>query len=201
MVLENKLHIKSDLELAKDEERLSKKRAQEIMTRKLLSTFEVGTFSGLSQIHAYLFQDIYGFAGEIRTVNLAKENFRFASVVYLPEALKAVDKMPHDTFSQIVEKYVEMNVAHPFQEGNGRSMRLWLDAMMQNSINCIVNWTVINKEDYLLAMERSHIRDTEIKTLLQSALTDDINNLTLLMRSIDTSYSYEGYCAYKTDEL
>lgn len=201
MTLQNKLHITNDIELAKAEERLSKQRAQEIIAHKLLSTFEVGTFKGLSQIHRYLFQDIYAFAGKLRTVNLAKGNFRFASVLYLSNALNAIDELPHTNFDEITTKYIEMNVAHPFREGNGRSMRLWLDALFLNSLGKVVNWAQIDKEDYLLAMERSPTKDTEIKTLLESALSSDITNQTLLMHGIDISYAYEGYNFYRTSEL
>lgn len=201
MVLKNKLHITNELELAKAEERLSKKRAQELIATKLLTTFEVGTFRGLSHIHHFLFQDIYDFAGTIRTVNLTKGNFRFAPVLYLTGALEEIDKLPHKTFDDIIAKYVEMNVAHPFREGNGRSMRLWLDAMLLNSLELVVDWTKIDKKDYLLAMERSPVKDTEIKWLLKNALSTDTTNQTLLMRGIDTSYAYEGYSSYRTQDL
>lgn len=201
MALENKLGIKNDVELAREEERLTKKRALELFEDGLLDTFEVGTFAGLAQIHGYLFQDIYDFAGERRTVNIAKGNFRFAPVMYLAAALDAIDKMPQGTFDQIVEKYVEINVAHPFREGNGRSARIWLDAILRKELGAMVDWSRVGKEDYLLAMERSPVRDTEIKALLKAALTDKVNDRQVYMKGIDASYRYEGYATYTMSEL
>lgn len=201
MALDNKLGIESDVELAREEERLTKKRALELFEDGLLGTFEVGTFAGLSQIHRHLFQDVYDFAGKRRTVNIAKGNFRFAPVMYLPAALDAIDRMPQGTFDEIVEKYVEMNVAHPFREGNGRSTRIWLDAILKRELGQVVDWSLVDKEDYLFAMERSPVRDTEIKALLKAALTDKVNDRQVYMKGIDASYRYEGYSTYTTDEL
>ena len=186
---------------AREEEKITKLKALELFDSKKINDFEVGTFKGLSQIHRYLFEDVYSFAGEIRKVNIAKGNFRFASVLYLEDILKKIDNMPHDNFDNIISKYVEMNVAHPFREGNGRSARIWLDMILKNNLNKVVDWSKINKEDYLLAMERSPIKDTEIKLLLQSALTDQINNRQVFMKGIDASYEYEGYSTYKMEEL
>ena len=201
MALENKLGIEGDIELAREEERLTKLRALELFENGLLDTFEVGTFKGLSQIHRHLFQDVYGFAGERREVNIAKGSFRFAPVMYLSAALDAIDKMPQSSFDQIVEKYVEMNVAHPFREGNGRSTRIWLDAIFKKELGVVVDWSLVDKEDYLLAMERSPVRDTEIKALLKAALTDRINDRQVYMKGIDASYRYEGYSTYTMNEL
>ncbi|WP_428994500.1 protein adenylyltransferase Fic [Enorma phocaeensis] len=201
MTLENKLGIEGDVELAREEERLTKKRALELFENGLLDTFEVGTFAGLSKIHGYLFQDVYDFAGELRTVNIAKSNFRFASVMYLSAALDAIDGMPRRTFDQIVEKYVEMNVAHPFREGNGRSTRIWLDANLKRELGVVVDWSRVDREDYLLAMERSPVRDTEIKAILKDALTDAVDDRQVYMKGIDASYRYEGYSTYTMDEL
>lgn len=201
MTLENKLGIEGDVELAREEERLTKKRALELFENGLLDTFEVGTFAGLSEIHGYLFQDVYDFAGELRTVNIAKSNFRFASVMYLSAALDAIDEMPQRTFDQIVEKYVEMNVAHPFREGNGRSTRIWLDAILKRELGVVVDWSRVDREDYLLAMERSPVRDTEIKAILKDALTDAVDDRQVYMKGIDASYRYEGYSTYTMDEL
>lgn len=201
MTLENKLGIKSDVELAREEERLTKLRALELYDTGLLGTFEVGTFAGLAKIHGYLFQDVYEFAGAPRTVNIPRGNFRFASVMYLASALRAIDKIPQSTFDQIVEKYVEMNVAHPFREGNGRSTRIWLDCILKKELGLVVDWSLVDREDYLLAMERSPVRDREIKLLLKEALTDAIADRQVFMKGIDASYRYEGYATYSMDEL
>ena len=183
------------------EERLTKIRALELYDQKILDSFEVGTFAGLKDIHGYLFQDIYSFAGKLRTVNVAKGNFRFAPVLYLKEALLSIDKMPQDTFECIIEKYVEMNVAHPFREGNGRSTRIWLDTMLKKELGKVVDWSKIDKEDYLPAMERSPVRNKEIMMLLKEALTDHIDDRQVYMKGIDASYRYEGYDAFKTGDL
>ena len=183
------------------EERLTKIRALELYDQKILDSFEVGTFAGLKDIHGYLFQDIYSFAGKLRTVNVAKGNFRFAPVLYLKEALLSIDKMPQDTFERIIEKYVEMNVAHPFREGNGRSTRIWLDTMLKKELGKVVDWSKIDKEDYLPTMERSPVRNKEIMMLLKEALTDHIDDRQVYMKGIDASYRYEGYDAFKTGDL
>lgn len=201
MALENKLGLTSSAELAREEERISKKKAVDFFENGSMDKLEPGTFSSLQAIHKYLFDEIYDFAGEIRNVNLAKGNFRFAPVMYLQAALENIDKMPQSTFDEIVEKYVEMNVAHPFREGNGRSMRIWLDLIFKAEIQRVVDWSKIDKEDYLLAMERSPIKDIEIKHLLKNALTDDINSREVYMKGIDHSYYYEGYVAFKAEEL
>lgn len=201
MALENKLGITESAQLAREEERISKKKAAELFENGILDTLKAGSFSALKTIHKYLFEDIYDFAGEIRTVNIAKGNFRFAPVMYLDAALENIDKMPQNTFDEIVEKYVEMNVAHPFREGNGRSGRIWLDLMFKSELGMVVDWSKVDKEDYLLAMERSPIRDTEIKVVLKAALTDKINDREIYMKGIDHSYYYEGYTSFKTDEL
>jgi len=201
MVLENKLNITDPAELAREEERISKKKAKEMFETGFLDRLEAGTFESLKQIHEYLFGDIYEFAGQLRKVNIAKGNFRFASHSYLEEAIKSIEKMPQKTYEEIIEKYVEMNVAHPFREGNGRSTRIWLDLILKKSLNCVVDWSNVDKTDYLLAMERSPIKDLEIKELLKKALTDEINNREVYMKGIDNSYSYEGYISFKTDEL
>lgn len=201
MPLENKLGITDSARLAREEERLSKRRALELFDLGLLDSFEAGTFAGLAQIHAYLFGDIYGFAGKLRTVNIAKGAFRFASALYLKEALNQIDKMPQSTFDQIVEKYVEMNVAHPFREGNGRSARIWLDAMLKKELGLVIDWSRVDKEDYLLAMERSPVRDLEIKALLSAALTDRVQDREVFMKGIDTSYHYEGYHEFRAEEV
>lgn len=201
MVLKNKLNIINSVELAHIEEKITKKKALELFEKDILGTFEVGTFKVLSAIHKYLFEDIYDFAGEIRDVNLAKGNFRFASIIYLHSALEEIDKMPQSTFDEIIEKYIEMNVAHPFREGNGRSTRIWLDAILKKEIGYVVDWSKIDKDEYLLAMERSPIKDLEIKYLLKNALTDQTNNREIYMKGIDTSYNYEGYDLYRTEEL
>lgn len=199
--MDNKLGITNQSELARKEEKITKIKALELFDSKKINDFEVGTFKGLSQIHRYLFEDVYSFAGEIRKVNIAKGNFRFASVLYLGDILKKIDNMPHDNFDNIISKYVEMNVAHPFREGNGRSTRIWLDMILKNNLNKVVDWSKINKEDYLLAMERSPIKDTEIKLLIENALTDRINDRAVYMKGIDVSYEYEGYYTYKMENL
>lgn len=201
MVLENKFNITNSAELAKVEEKISKTKALELFKKGLLNDLEAGTFDSLSKIHKYLFDEIYDFAGEIRNVNIAKGNFRFAPVIYLETALKNIDKMPQSTFDEIIEKYVEMNVAHPFREGNGRSTRIWLDLILKKQLSKVVDWSSVNKEDYLLAMERSPIKDIEIKVLLKQALTDKINNREIYMKGIDASYHYEGYNTFKTEDL
>ena len=201
MALDNKLGLTSIAELDREEERISKKKAAQLFDRKLLDTFDVGTFAGLAEIHQYLFEDIFDFAGEIRTVNLAKGNFHFAPLMYLQAVLHNIDKMPQSTFDEIVEKYVEMNIAHPFREGNGRSTRIWLDHILKNEIGKVVDWSKVDKEDYLLAMERSPIKDVEIKVLLKGALTDEINSREVYMKGIDHSYYYEGYTTFNTEEL
>ena len=201
MALENKLGLTSSADLACEEERISKKKAAQLFDRKLLDTFDVGTFAGLAAIHKHLFEDIYDFAGELRTVNIAKGNFRFAPLMYLQAALENIDKMPQSNFDEIVEKYVEMNIAHPFREGNGRSTRIWLDHILKNKIGRVVDWSKVDKEDYLLAMERSPIKDVEINVLLKVALTDEINSRDVYMKGIDHSYYYEGFTTFKTEEL
>lgn len=201
MVLENKLGLTSSADLAREEERISKKKAVELFEAGLLDTLPVGKFVTLQAIHKYLFEDIYDFAGEIRTVNMAKGNFRFAPLMYLQAALENIDKMPQSNFDEIVEKYVEMNIAHPFREGNGRSTRIWLDHILKNEIGKVVDWSKADKEDYLLAMERSPIKDVEIKVLLKGALTDEINSREVYMKGIDHSYYYEGYTTFKAEEL
>lgn len=200
-MLENKLGIANEVELAREEERLTKLRARELFETRLLDSFETGTFAGLRAIHRYLFQDVYDFAGQMRTVNIAKGNFRFAPVMYLSAALEAIEKMPQGTFDEIIEKYVEMNVAHPFREGNGRSTRIWLDVILKKELGRVIDWSRVDKEDYLFAMERSPVRDTEIKALLKSALTDAIDDRQVYMKGIDASYRYEGYSVYTMDEL
>lgn len=201
MVLENKLGITSALELAEAEERISKKKAVELFENGTLDRLEPGKVSSLKSIHKYIFGDIYPFAGEIRTVNIAKGNFRFAPVMYLEASLENIEKMPQSTFDEIVEKYVEMNIAHPFREGNGRSTRIWLDCILKKEIGKVVDWSQVDKEDYLLAMERSPIRNIEIKHVLKNALTDKINDREVFMKGIDNSYYYEGYTTYKAEEL
>lgn len=201
MVLENKLGITSAPELAEAEERISKKKAIELFENGILDKLEAGKFESLKSIHKYLFDDIYFFAGEIRTVNISKGNFRFAPLMYLEAALANIDKMPQSTFDEIIEKYVEMNIAHPFREGNGRSTRIWLDCILKKEIGKVVDWSQVDKEDYLLAMERSPIKDIEIKHILKNALTDDINSREVYMKGIDHSYYYEGYTTFKTEEL
>lgn len=201
MVLKNKFGITDPAELARTKERISKEKALELFETGILDTFEVGTFKGLADIHRYLFGDIYDFAGEIRTVNIAKGGFRFAPVMYLEAALSHISEMPQSNFDEIVEKYVEMNVAHPFREGNGRSTRIWLDCIFKHELGRVIDWSTVDKEDYLLAMERSPIKDTEIKVLLKAALTDKINDRGIYMKGIDASYYYEGYNVYKTEDI
>lgn len=200
-MLENKLGITSSAELAREEERISKKKAVELFESGRLTELEAGTTASLMAIHKALFEDIYGFAGQLRTVNIAKGNFRFAPLIYLEAALANIDKMPQATFDQIVEKYVEMNIAHPFREGNGRATRIWLDCILRKEIGRVVDWSQVDKEDYLLAMERSPIKDIEIKHILQAALTDKINDRELFMKGVDHSYYYEDYMAFKADQL
>ena len=200
-MLENKLGLTSSADLAREEERISKKKALELFEKGILDFLPAGRFSTLQAIHRYLFEGIYDFAGKLRTVNLAKGNFRFAPLMYLQAALQNIDKMPQSTFDEIVEKYVEMNIAHPFREGNGRSTRIWLDHIFKTELKQVVDWSLVEKEDYLLAMERSPIRDIEIKYLLKKALTDQIDSREVYMKGIDHSYYYEGYITYKTDEL
>lgn len=201
MALENKLGLTSSADLAREEERISKKKAVELFEKGILDNLPAGKFSTLQTIHKYLFKDIYNFAGELRTVNIAKGNFRFAPLMYLQAALENIDKMPQSNFDEIVEKYVEMNIAHPFREGNGRSTRIWLDHILKNEISKVVDWSKVDKEDYLLAMERSPIKDIEIKHILKTALTDEINSREVYMKGIDHSYYYEGYTTFKTEEL
>lgn len=201
MALKNKLGISDSAELAREEERISKKKAMELFEKGLLDQFEVGTFEGLAEIHKYLFDEVYDFAGKVRDENIAKGNFRFVPVMYLSAALEHIDKMPQTTFDEIIEKYVEMNVAHPFREGNGRSTRIWLDAILKKEIQQVTDWSKVDKEDYLLAMERSPIKDVEIKVLLKEALTDAVNDRSVYMKGIDASYYYEGYNTFKTEEL
>ena len=201
MALDNKLGLTSTAELDREEERISKKKAAQLFDNKLLDSFPAGKFDTLQAIHKYLYEDVFDFAGEIRTVNLAKGNFRFAPLIYLQAALDNIDKMPQSTFNEIIEKYVEMNIAHPFREGNGRSTRIWLDHILKNEIGKVVDWSKVDKEDYLLAMERSPIKDVEIKVLLKGALTDEINSREVYMKGIDQSYYYEGFTAFKTEEL
>lgn len=200
-MLKNKLGIENSAELAREEERISKKKAIKLFENGILDNLEVGTFSALKTIHSYLFDDIYDFAGKLRTVNLAKGNFRFVPLMYLEAALANIDKMPQSTFDEIIEKYVEMNIAHPFREGNGRSTRIWLDHMLKTELSKVVDWSNVDKEDYLLAMERSPIKDIEIKHLLNAALTDEINSREVYMKGIDHSYYYEGYATFKSEEL
>ncbi len=201
MALENKLGLTSSADLAREEERITKKKALALFESGILDQLEAGTFSALKAIHKYLFEEIYDFAGALRTVNLSKGSFRFAPLMYLEAALENIDKMPQSTFDEIVEKYVEMNIAHPFREGNGRSMRIWLDLMFKTQLRKVVDWSIVDKEDYLLAMERSPIKDIELKYLLGSALTDEINSREVYMKGIDHSYYYEGYTTFKTEEL
>lgn len=201
IVLENKLGIKNQLELNRVEERLSKMKVKNLYDSGEINRIEVGTFKGLSDIHKYIFEDIYFFAGKIREVNMAKGNFRFAPVMYLSHSLEHISTMPQTTFDEIVEKYVEMNIAHPFREGNGRATRIWLDLIFKNELQQVVDWNKIAKEDYLLAMERSPIKDIEIKHLLQNALVDEINSRKVFMKGIDISYHYEGYTEYDIEDL
>lgn len=200
-MLENKIGLTSSADLAREEERISKKKAVELFEKGILDDLPAGVFSTLQVIHRYLFEDIYPFAGKIRTVNVAKGNFRFAPLMYLQAALDNIDKMPQSNFDEIVEKYVEMNIAHPFREGNGRSTRIWLDHILKTEIGKVVDWSKVDKEDYLLAMERSPIKDIEIKYLLKNALTDEIDSREVYMKGIDHSYYYEGYTIFKTEDL
>ena len=201
MVLENKLGITDSVELARAEEKISKRKALELFELHLLDTFEVGSFEGLAKIHKYLFDEIYDFAGQLRTVNIAKGGFRFAPIMYLEAALENITKMPQSDFDEIVEKYVEMNVAHPFREGNGRSTRIWLDAILKKELHQVIDWSRVDKNDYLLAMERSPIKDVEIKTLLRAALTDQIDDREVYIKGIDASYHYEGYNVFRIKDL
>ena len=201
MALENKLGITNSAELVREEERISKKKAIELFENGILDQLEAGKFSALKAIHKYLFDEIYDFAGKLRTVNIAKGNFRFAPLMYLEVSLENIDKMPQSTFDEIVEKYVEMNIAHPFREGNGRSTRIWLDLIFKTELHKVVDWSKVGKEDYLLAMERSPIKDIEIKHILKAALTDEIDSREVYMKSIDYSYYHEGYTTFKTEEL
>ena len=201
MILENKLNITDQAELAKEEERISKKRAKEMFETGYLNTLEPGTFETLKKIHEYLFEEIYEFAGNLRKVNIAKGNFRFTPIAYLEEAVKNIEKMPQSNYEEIIEKYVEMNIAHPFREGNGRSTRIWLDLILKKELNLVVDWSKVDKTDYLLAMERSPIKDIEIKELLKQSLTDKVDDREVYMKGIDNSYLYEGYLLFKADEL
>jgi cell filamentation protein len=201
MILENKLNITDQIELAKAEEKISKQKAKQLFDSGDIRKVEAGKFVGLAFIHTYLFEDIYPFAGKIREVNIAKGNFRFAPLMYLETSLKHIDAMPQSTFDEIIEKYVEMNVAHPFREGNGRATRIWLDLMLKKEIQQVVDWNRVDKEEYLSAMQRSVVKDLEIKCLLKQALTKQIDDRTLFMKGIDVSYYYEGYSEFKTEEL
>ena len=201
MILENKLNITDQAELARAEEKISKTRAKKMFETGYLDTLEPGTFETLKMIHKYLFEEIYEFAGQLRKVNIAKGNFRFTPLTYLEEAIKNIEKMPQSTYEEIIEKYVEMNIAHPFREGNGRSTRIWLDLILKKELNLVVDWSKVDKTDYLLAMERSPIKDIEIKELLKQSLTDKVDDREVYMKGIDNSYLYEGYLAFKTDEL
>ena len=201
MVLQNKLNITNQVELNKQEELISKKKAQKLFDSGKIDTIKVGTFAGLKQIHKYLFGDIYDFAGKMRDVNISKGNFRFAPVMYLAQSLKQIDKMPQSTFDEIVEKYVEMNIAHPFREGNGRATRIWLDLILKKELKKVVDWNKVDKNDYLSAMERSPVKDIEIKHLLKSALTNKINEREVFMKGINVSYYYEGYDEYDIHQL
>ena len=200
-MINNKLNINNITDLVCEEERISKKKAVMLFDKHILQNIKCGEFSTLQTNHKYLFEDIYDFAGKLRNVNIAKENFRFAPIIYIEEALKNIDKMPQSTFDEIIEKYVEMNVAHPFREGNGRSTRIWLDHILKNEIGKVIDWSKVDKEDYLLAMERSPIKDLEIKYLLKNALTDEINSREVYMKGIDHSYYYEGYITFKAEDL
>ena len=201
MILENKLNITDQAELARAEEKISKTRAKKMFETGYLDTLKPGTFETLKMIHKYLFEEIYKFAGQLRKVNIAKGNFRLAPLTYLEEAIKNIEKMPQSTYEEIIEKYVEMNIAHPFREGNGRSTRIWLDLILKKELNVVVDWSKVDKTDYLLAMERSPIKDIEIKEVLKQGLTDKINDREVYMKGIDNSYLYEGYMTFKTDEL
>lgn len=200
-MLKNKLNINNPLELAKEEERLTKLKAIELFESGKIDKIEIGTYIGLAQIHKYLFEDVYEFAGKIRTENISKSNFRFASAIYIKEALEKIEKMPQSNFEEIIEKYIEMNIVHPFREGNGRSMRIWLDMILKKEIGKVIDWSKIEKEDYLLAMERSPIKDIEIKSVLKKALTDKIDDRKIYMKGIDASYNFEGYNSYIVENL
>ena len=201
MALENKLGITDSAQLAREEEKISKAKAKELFESGILDSLHPGTYVTLARIHEFLFDEIYDFAGKMRTVNIAKGNFRFAPLMYLRVSLENIDKMPQSSYDEIIEKYVEMNIAHPFREGNGRSMRIWLDLILKKELHQVIDWSKVDKEDYLLAMERSPIRDIEIKHVLKQTLTDEINSREIYMKGIDTSYYYEGYVTYKTEEL
>ena len=201
MALENKLGITDSVELARVEEKVSKKRALELFESGYLNSLEAGSFKTLAEIHKYLFEQIYDFSGKVRTVNIAKGNFRFAPVMYLKAALESVEKMPQSTFDEIIEKYVEMDIAHPFREGNGRSTRIWLDLMLKKELGVVIDWSLVDKDDYLMAMERSPIKDVEIKHILKQALTDKVEDREVYMKGIDHSYYYEGYTTFKTEDL
>lgn len=201
MILENKLGITVSAEFSREEEKISKKKAVELFRSGKLNHMKAGTFKTLAEIHKYLFGDIYDFAGEVRNVNISKGGFRFASCMYLDSALENIEKMPQSTFDEIIEKYVEMNIAHPFREGNGRSMRIWLDLILKQELKLVIDWSKVDKDDYLLAMERSPIKDLEIKHVLKQALTDDIKNREIYIKGIDRSYYYEGYSVYKAEDL
>ena len=201
MALENKLGLTNEAELARAEEKISKTKALELYDTGLLDTFAVGTFAGLAAIHRHLFEDVYAFAGQMRTVNIAKGNFRFAPVMYLAAALESIDRMPQTTYDEIIEKYVEMNVAHPFREGNGRSTRIWLDCILKKELHQVIDWSQVDKSDYLLAMERSPVKDMEIKALLRAARTEKVRDREVYMKGIDASYHYEGYHVFKTEDL
>lgn len=201
MVLENKLNITNQVALAKAEEKISKQKAKQLFDSGDIARVEVGTFAGLSFIHAYLFEDIYDFAGKIREVNIAKGNFRFAPLMYLKQALEHIDAMAQGSFDEIIEKYVEMNIAHPFREGNGRATRIWLDLLLKKEVRQVIDWNLVDKEEYLSAMQRSVVKDVEIKALLKQALTDRIDDRALFMKGIDVSYYYEGYSEFKTEDL
>lgn len=201
MILENKLNITDPTELAREEERISKKKAKEMFETGILDKLEAGTFESLKQIHKYLFEEIYDFAGNLRKVNIVKGNFRFTPFSYLEESINKIEKMPQSTYEEIIEKYVEMNIAHPFREGNGRSTRIWLDLILKKELNLVVDWSKVDKTDYLLAMERSPIKDVEIKELLKQSLTDKVNDREVFMKGIDNSYLYEGYISFKIEEL
>lgn len=201
MILENKLNITSQIELSKVEEKISKQKAKQLFDSGDINKVQIGTFEGLQYIHKYLFEDIYDFAGKIRKVNIAKNNFRFAPLMYLEHSLKYIDTMPQTTFEEIIEKYVEMNIAHPFREGNGRATRIWLDLILKENIKQVIDWNLVDKDEYLSSMERSVVKDIEIKHLLKQALTTEINDRNLFMKGIDVSYYYEGYSEYNTEEV
>ena len=201
MILKNKLNITDQVELSRTEEKISKKKAKQFFETGDIHKIEIGTFFGLASIHAYLFADIYDFAGKIREVNIAKGNFRFVPVIYLKQSLESIDQMPQNNFDQIIEKYVEMNIAHPFREGNGRATRVWLDLILKKEIERVIDWNLVDKEEYLFAMQRSVVKDLEFKVLLKSALSDQITDRVLFMKGIDTSYFYEGCSEFRTEDL